>query len=64
MFIAEPSADRGPRRGSPAGVVDAPDAKVNFAVSRYLRGNLLRTQVESSIRRYRARFCNHIAYSN
>ena len=22
----EPSADRGPRRGSPAGVVDAPDA--------------------------------------
>jgi len=25
----EPSADRGPRRGSPAGVVDAPDARVN-----------------------------------
>ena len=25
--ITEPSADRGPQRGSPAGVVDAPDAK-------------------------------------
>jgi hypothetical protein len=27
--ITEPSADRGPQRGSPAGVVDAPDAKLN-----------------------------------
>jgi hypothetical protein len=25
-YLTEPSADRGPRRGSPAGVVDAPDA--------------------------------------
>jgi hypothetical protein len=28
----EPSADRGPLRGGPAGVVDAPDARVNFGV--------------------------------
>ncbi len=28
--VTEPSADRGPRRGSPAGVVDVPDAKVYF----------------------------------
>jgi hypothetical protein len=27
----EPSADRGPRRGSPAGVVDAPDPGVYFS---------------------------------
>jgi hypothetical protein len=27
--LTEPSADRGPRRGSPAGVVEAPDASVN-----------------------------------
>ena len=26
----EPCADRGPQRGSPAGVVDAPDAAINF----------------------------------
>src|SRR5882672_11795504 len=31
--ITEPSADRGPRRGSPAGVVDAPDAKLNSEYS-------------------------------
>ena len=34
IFKAEPSADRGARRGSPAGVVDAPDARVNFGVYR------------------------------
>jgi hypothetical protein len=28
--LTEPSADRGPRRGSPAGVVDAPDAGVKL----------------------------------
>jgi hypothetical protein len=28
--VTEPSADRGPRRGSPAGVVDAPDARSYF----------------------------------
>jgi hypothetical protein len=29
MLTTEPSADRGPQRGSPAGVVDAPDARSN-----------------------------------
>jgi len=29
----EPSADRGPQRGSPAGVVDAPDCKLNLTSS-------------------------------
>src|SRR5882672_7201991 len=37
----EPTADRGPQRGSPAGVVDAPDAKLNLTSSganvRYFR---------------------------
>jgi hypothetical protein len=33
VIIAEPSADRGPRRGSLAGVVDAPDPKGEIAMS-------------------------------
>jgi hypothetical protein len=49
--ITEPGADRGPRRGSPAGVVDAPDARVNFDIEHF------QIHVDFGIRRYRARFC-------
>jgi hypothetical protein len=58
-FITEPSAV-------------APDASVKFhdtcRQNKKLRGkpadgNLLRTEVDSSIRRYRARFCNYLVNS-
>jgi hypothetical protein len=38
--FTEPSADRGPQRGSPAGVVDAPDASVNLNDAAVFRHNI------------------------
>jgi hypothetical protein len=51
----EPSADRGPQRGSPAGVVDAPDARVYFGNERKKCRPI--PKLTLGIRRYRARFC-------
>ena len=46
----------GPRRGSPAGVVDAPDASGYSSYDLYVERFMFK--VNSGIRRYRARFFN------
>ena len=56
--VTEPGADRGPRPGSPAGVVDATGSPIQLRPINFAGRKTSRRRLNVGSRRYRSRFCN------